>query len=155
MKTPPSLTTFVRRASASAGFTLMESVIVILLLGILAAFIAPKAFDSGRMTLKSQAWNFASDLRYAQLLATTTGVPVTVTTSGNRYTIQYTLNSASVTPVDVTMANDAVFTPAGQQSLTFDSLGQAQGSLSFAFSSTGNSSASVSVTAATGLISVQ
>ncbi len=155
MNTRPSLVTLFRRAPASAGFTLMESVIVILLLGILAAFIAPKAFDSGRMTLKSQAWNFASDLRYAQLLATTTGVPVVVSTNGNRYTVQYTLNNASVTPVDVSMANDAVFTPAGQHSLSFDSLGQAQGNLSFVFSSTGNATATVSVTAATGLVSVQ
>ena len=144
------------RQQAMAGFTLIETVIVLVVLAILGAMAIPKMFDPGAMTLKAQARNFASDLRYAQLLATTTGVPVTVTTNGNRYTVQYTLNSASVTPVDVTMANDAVFTQAGQ--VTFDSLGIATGTVSplgFAFSSTGNSSTTVSVTAATGLVSVQ
>lgn len=156
MKTRPSIAAFNRHASASAGFTLFESAIVIILLGIVAAFVTPKAFNSGTLTLKSQARNFASELRHAQLLAITTGVPVSVSANGNRYTVQYTLNGASATPVDVTMVNDAVFTAAGL--VTFDSLGQAQGTVSplgFELKSTSNSSATVRVTAATGLVSLQ
>lgn len=154
--TRPSPASWAYRQQAMAGFTLTEAVIVLVVLAVLGAIAIPKAFNPGALTLKSQARNFASDLRYAQLLAITTGVPVTVNTNNNRYTVQYTLNSTSVTPVDVTMANDAAFAQVGQ--VIFDSLGQATGTVSpqgFVFSSTSNSSATVSVTAATGLVSVQ
>jgi MSHA pilin protein MshC len=138
-----------------AGFTVIETVIVLVVLAVLGAMAIPKAYNPGALTLKAQARNFASELHHAQLLAITVGVPVTATSNGNRYTVQYTLNGTSFTPVDVIMANDAVFTSTGQQTLTFDSLGQPQGTLVFALSSSGNASANVSVTATTGLISVQ
>lgn len=137
-----------------AGFTVIETVIVLVVLAVLGAIALPRAYDSGALTLRAQARNFASELHHAQLLAITAGIPVTTTINGNHYTVQYSLNGASVIVVDVNMVNDAIFSPAGPYTLTFDSLGQAQGTLAFGLSSS-NASASVNVTATTGLISVQ
>lgn len=136
-----------------AGFTMVEVIIVVVLLGILAAVLMPKAVNPDAITLKAQARNFASDLQRAQLLAITTGVPVTVQAIGNRYTVQYTLGTTPVTAVDVNLDSHASFSTGG--TLVFNSLGQptaASTSQSFQLSNTAAISPAVAVLSTSGRI---
>lgn len=70
-----------------SGFTLIELIMVIVILGILSASIAPKF--AGKSTYAEHA--FFSDtlnaIRYAQKLAVTTGCNVKFSVSSNSYTI--------------------------------------------------------------------
>jgi len=81
------------------GFTLIELIMVIILLGILSATALPKFY--GKRTFAEHA--FFSDtlnaIRYAQKLAVTTGCNVQVSISSNRYflTRQGTSSSTSCT----------------------------------------------------------
>lgn len=134
---------------------MLEAIIVMVLLGVLAAAVVPKVSNPDTITLKAQARSFASDLQRAQLLAITTGVDVLVKVTGNNhYTVQYTLGSAVLTPVDVTLDGHATFTP-GNGTLIFNSLGQptpASTSQSFELSTSGAVPATVSVQSVSGRI---
>lgn len=102
-------------SDASAGFTLFEAVLVILLLGVVSVYIYPKAFNTSAMTLEAQARNLLGHLQRAQLLAISTGSQVSFCTSSNAYLVQIgtapcptlptTLNSTR--PVQVALSNNA------------------------------------------------
>lgn len=81
------------------GFTLVELVTVIVLLGILSVYVAPRIFDLGIFKERGFFDETQSALRYAQKLAVGSGcaVQVSLTSSG------YTLNQATV-------CNGAIFT---------------------------------------------
>ena len=123
MNTRRMLAPFHRRAPASAGFTLMETVIVILLLGILAVYLAPKAFTPAAMTLRAQTRNFASDLQRAQMLATTSGVSVQVQVNTQQYSVQYSPDGVKNVIATNVNLSDAFFS-AGTGTFTLNSLGQ-------------------------------
>lgn len=158
MRARLSFATFERRAPASAGFTLIESVMVIVLLSIMAAFVAPKAFDSGRMTLKAQARNFAASLQQAQLLAITQGVAVNVQVNSNSYTVP--VNMGNLTSRTVELEPGTSFASASVGSgYYFDSLGQPTDTLglptntwTFQLTASGANSPSVTVEAVSGMI---
>lgn len=142
---------------AVAGFTLIESVMVIVLLGIVAAFILPKAFDSGPMTLTAQARNFAANLQQAQLLAITEGVAVNVQVNSNSYTIP--LNMGNLTAQTVTLEPGTIFSSGAGTGYYFDSLGQPTNNLgqptsnwSFQLSAAGKTSPLIQVEAVSGFI---
>jgi MSHA pilin protein MshC len=61
------------RTSSHSGFTLVELVAVILLLGILAFSVAPRFLDKGSIDVSAMAEQLASDIRYTQSLAMTSG----------------------------------------------------------------------------------
>ena len=162
MNARPPLAPFHRHVPASAGFTLFESVIVILLLGILAATVVPKAFDSGAMTLQAQARTLASDLQRAQLLATSSGQNVLVCATSVAYIVQIggscpsplpTLPQ-STQPVVVVLDKGATLaTPL--PALVYNSLGQPNGAANFQIRSADlSSSYSVSVAALSGLVGI-
>src|SRR5437762_1871199 len=67
------------------GFTIVELIIVILLLGILSAYVGAKQYSVGDETLRSQAEKMRRDLRHAQRLAMAWGKTLTVgvTTGAN------------------------------------------------------------------------
>ncbi len=61
------------RPTLQSGFTLVELIIVIVLLGIMSAYAIMKSASVAEATLPSQAEKMASDIRQAQTLAYTTG----------------------------------------------------------------------------------
>jgi type II secretory pathway pseudopilin PulG len=139
---------------------LFESVIVILLLGILAAYVAPKAFNSSAMTLDAQARALASDLQRAQILATTTGQTVLVCANASAYAVQIggscpatlPVQSSATQPVVVALEKGATFSPT-LPTLVYSSNGQPNAPASFQIRDAGlTSSFTVSVAALSGLV---
>lgn len=153
-----------RTASASAGFTLFELVIVILLLGIVAVAVLPKAFDSGAITLGAQARTLAADLQRAQLLATSTGKNVLVCADTGAYIVQIggTCPSPlpalpqSSQPVVVALDKKATFdTNSTLPTLVFNSRGEPNAAADYKIWSDGKTSLYiVSVAALSGLVSI-
>ena len=74
--------------SFHSGFTLIELVVVILLLGILAAFAIPKFFNLSDYRTRAAYDEVAGAVRYAQKLAVASGCEVQVSISGNSYALQ-------------------------------------------------------------------
>lgn len=171
MSARPTLVLQSRFQQASAGFTLLEAIFVIVILGILSAYVAPKAFNTSQMTLDSQARTLASDLQRAQLLATTTGKAVNFCTYAevnvptkklSGYLIQIDVNcpasmpdspSYATQPVAVTLDNQATL---ATSTLTFNSLGQPSTEAGFQLKSAPANSRSITVkvAAVTGLVSM-
>jgi MSHA pilin protein MshC len=71
-----------------AGFTLVELVVVILLLGTLSAFAIPKFFNLSDYQNRAVYDEVAGAVRYAQKLAVASGCEVRVDLSGNSYALQ-------------------------------------------------------------------
>lgn len=63
------------------GFSLVELVIVIVVLGILSAYAMMRGATPADLTVPSQAQRLTSDIRLAQTLAYTTGSRVQITTT--------------------------------------------------------------------------
>ena len=69
------------------GFTLVELVTVIVLLGILSVYAAPKIFDLGIFRARGFFDETQSALRYAQKLAVGSGCAVQVTITSSSYAL--------------------------------------------------------------------
>lgn len=61
------------RRTRDDGFTIVELIVIILLVGILAFSAAPRFLDKGSIDVSATAEQLASDIRYTQSLAMTTG----------------------------------------------------------------------------------
>nr|WP_211922121.1 prepilin-type N-terminal cleavage/methylation domain-containing protein [Desulfolutivibrio sulfodismutans] len=79
----------VKRAVRHRGFTLLEVVAVLVLLGILASVAVARFADTNAETV-AEAEIFKSHLRYAQLRAMGDIYPWTVTVGGGSYTLSTT-----------------------------------------------------------------
>jgi len=78
-----------RGSPGRRGVTLVELMVVLVLLSIAAAVIVPQAVQSSDLEAVSAARVLSADLSYAQDLAITSQVPVTVSfdVAGNSYTL--------------------------------------------------------------------
>jgi MSHA pilin protein MshC len=85
-----------RRISYPAGFTLVELVIVLILLGILAISIIPRSPTKGSLTITGQAHQLASDIRYVQSLSMTRGQRFCVNLTSTGYSMTTSNCSTSV-----------------------------------------------------------
>jgi len=102
------------RAGASRGYTLVELVTVIVILGILAAFAVPRFFDAQVFEERGFYEEVAAALRYGQKIAVGSGCPVRVTITAGGYDLkQQTVASNRCDPADSTWAV-AVMMPTGQ-----------------------------------------
>jgi MSHA pilin protein MshC len=99
----------------SRGFTIVELVMVVVLIGILAVSVVPKFVDTSAFSLVGGAAMAAADIRYTQELAMGTHSSKTIVfTTNNTY---YTVNSQTVNlPSRVSISSGATF--------TFNSLGE-------------------------------
>lgn len=81
-----------------AGFTLIEMVVMLTLIGILAVVFVPRAPGKGSLTFAGQVQQLASDIRYVQTLSMTRGQRhcLNLTSSGYSMTTSNCSTSAGV-----------------------------------------------------------
>ena len=90
------------RAGHQQGFSLIELIMVIVILGVLAVFAAPRVFDSTAFNVQGFHDGTLAYLRFAQKTAIAQRRTVCVTFGPN----SVSLASASNTPTNVVAAND-------------------------------------------------
>ena len=78
-----------------AGFTLVELIMVVVLLGTLSAVAIPKFFDKNTFSERAFFDDTLNAVRYAQKLAVATGCNVQVAVSANSYILTRQGNSSS------------------------------------------------------------
>jgi prepilin-type N-terminal cleavage/methylation domain-containing protein len=127
------------------GFTIVELIMVVILIGILAVSFVPKFLDTSGFSLEGAAEMAAADIRYTQELAMGTHSSKTIVfTTTNTY---YTVDSRDVNlPSQVSISSGATF--------TFNSLGEPTtgGGNSVTFSA-GTQTKSITVDSYTGRVS--
>lgn len=106
------------RSGHEDGFTLVELVVIILLLGILAFIAVPRFLDKGAVDVNLAAQQLANDIRYTQSLAMTSG-------QGNRIMLMaasYQITTSAGVPVTHPVTGSTAAIPLGNVSLTLGGL---------------------------------
>ncbi len=127
------------RPRNSAGFTLMELLVVVFIMLIAAAIVVPYASATSNSSVVSASRMIAADLQYAQNVAITTQTPVTVTfnKNGRSYTLSnqsgslinpmtkavYTVNFAAMSGYGPMVFNTVSFGSGAAVTVTFDVMG--------------------------------
>lgn len=134
------------------GFTLVELVIVIVLIGIMSVYAITNDTSPSELSLPSQAEKMASDIRYAQTLSHSTGQRICLTiVSGTNGT--YTAANCVGNTILFSFSLAKNVTLNGPTSIFFDTLGQPSAAASYTLTS-GRSTKTVSITTLTGFVSV-
>lgn len=150
----------------NAGFTIVELVMVIVVLGIISVYAVTRSAPPAEVTLPSQAQKMASDIRHAQTLATTWGRRLRITiTEGANGTYNVSCVTAGAAPCNANPVIDPAtgngFNVALQQNvqlagtatLDFNSLGQPTAAANYTLTS-GTAVVTVTVAALTGYVTV-
>jgi MSHA pilin protein MshC len=81
----------------SRGFTLVELVTTIVIIGILSAIAVPRFFDTDTFAQRGYADEIASALRYARTIAVASQCPVRIQVNAGNYFVDLRANVASCT----------------------------------------------------------
>jgi MSHA pilin protein MshC len=138
------------QAEIQKGFTLVELVMVIVLLGILSATALPKFFDFSSFQEQAYFDDTLSAVRYAQKLAVATGCKVQVSVSANAYVLNSPANRSQCTSNSPTFSLAIRHPGTGDTSYTNSESGVSLTSspASFTFDPLGRASAEVTLTVA-------
>ena len=110
---------------SQTGFTLVELIIVIAVLGVVSAVVMMRGVSPAAMTVPSQAQTLASDIRHVQALSTSLGRRMRITFTTTGYVVSC-VNPVSPCPpaFSVVLQKGVTLTSIGVSPLDFDSLGQ-------------------------------
>lgn len=140
---------------SQTGFTLVELIIVIAVLGVLSAYAVMKSVSPAEVTLPSQAQTVASDIRHVQTLAYTSGSRERLSVSAGTFSAvpcsSPPISCSATANFSDNLAKNVTFV--SDRTVDFDTLGRPSGAASFTLTS-GSSSQTVCVAALTGLVSV-
>lgn len=150
-----------------AGFTLMELIIVIVVVGVLSAYAMMKNGSASVFSLLSQAQKMASDIKHVQSMATVMGKSLTISATAGAngtYSVSCTtavaapcntnpvINPATGTAFTISLEKGVVLTPS-QGTLVINSMGRPASAAQYVLSSDGTS-VTVDVAALTGHVTV-
>lgn len=140
---------------AERGFSLIELILCVALVGILVKVALPKFSVSKHMGVKAAARRIAGDFRFARHLAILNGCPYWVVFDPylNQYKVyKNTVNAQN--QISQTRQLDAAIVLSGDTSFAFQSTGQATTGSSLTVS-TGGYTWGITVTAVTGYVHIQ
>ncbi|MGD8925554.1 MAG: prepilin-type N-terminal cleavage/methylation domain-containing protein [Thioalkalispiraceae bacterium] len=105
---------YMDRYSKQAGFTLIELVTVIVILGLLAVVMIPRFLSPSNFDSRTTADTLISSLRQAQQLAMSkaTTANVTLTTDNSNKRIRISYNESGTQTIDVSISNNITITNA-------------------------------------------
>ena len=124
--------------SRDAGFTLVELVVVLVILGLVAAVALPKFFDLEAFRERGAYDELAGAVRYAQKLAVASGCEVQVSVTASGYALQQ----------HVTDCNGGAFTTISNHPIsagTFSGVSLSSSPASFVFDALGRSSSAATL----------
>ncbi len=137
------------------GFTLVELIIVIVVLGIVSTYAVMKGMPVAEVTLPSQAQKMASDIRHAQMLAYTSGkrMSLAITAGPNGiYRVNCVTAGSCPQSFSVTLGKGVVLGVA--PTIDFDTMGKPSAAASYTMSYGSSANKTISVAALTGNVTV-